>query len=665
MNGDGDDDSDDGPPTPGSDADGSEGARSDPGPGTDANTEAADSQSDTPRVAPFDWIARLRGRVTLLQALLGVTALSVLVRLLFLGSRTAHWDEARVAHWIVHYNDFGSFAYRHIIHGPLIQHLNHYLFPLLGPSDFVMRLPVALVGGLLPATAYLFRDHLRDEEVLALALFLGANSVLVYYSRFMRSDLLVAAFMMAGLGVLVRFYDTRRLRYLYGLTVLAALGFASKENAVIYLLTWVGAAALLADTALYRPDDARTGFERLRGSRVGHALSVLLGVVLFPIDGVDALRERVDDPRALGRRLLGYTGHTLAIAAVFLAIVIFLFAPRGAGVEGLRFQPVPASGGAIGLWEALGRPAALPGFVFDTLSYVVDEYASWFGASSSPGCNKDNVIDGYLCFLGRYVGVIVANAAALGAFAVVGFVSERYARARSRNLVIAAGYIGFVSVLGYPLGTDIFGAWIVVHAVVLLAVPAAVGISLIYRWGREAAVDGDRVGAAVAAGLLVLISLQVGFVTVDAAYANQTSDGNELVQFAQPADDLGPATSRLDTIAAEHESGPDVVLFNSSVVSSGALVREPGGEPFNHFRPTCSNWPNTLPLNWYLVRSDADVACERSPDALTETEPPMIVALGSDGGVPVDRLEGPYVNETYRLRAWGDEITVWTHEDWT
>jgi len=178
--------------------------------------------------------------VSTTRTVLAITAVALLVRLLALGARPMHYDEARVGYWVLHYIDTGSFTYRHGIHGPFVQHVNRYLFPLIGASDFTARLPVAVVGGLLPAVALLFREHLDRAELVALALFLSFNSVLVYYSRFMRSDVLLAGFMFGAFGLLVRFYDTRDVRYLYGVAVLAGFGFATKENALVYALTWLG-----------------------------------------------------------------------------------------------------------------------------------------------------------------------------------------------------------------------------------------------------------------------------------------------------------------------------------------------------------------------------------------------------------------------------------------
>jgi hypothetical protein len=56
-----------------------------------------------------------------------------------------------------------------------------------------MRLVPVVVGGLFPLSAWLYREHLRRVEVVALALLLAVEPVLFYYSRFMRNDATVAA----------------------------------------------------------------------------------------------------------------------------------------------------------------------------------------------------------------------------------------------------------------------------------------------------------------------------------------------------------------------------------------------------------------------------------------------------------------------------------------
>ncbi|MFC6732299.1 flippase activity-associated protein Agl23 [Haladaptatus sp. GCM10025707] len=180
----------------------------------------------------------------------GVVVVALALRLFTLGDRIAHWDEARVAYWILDYLRTGNYTYRPIIHGPFLQQVNRVVFALIGPSDFAMRLPVAMLGGLLPAAALLFRAHLDDWEVVALSLWLAFTPVLLYYSRFMRGDLPVAAFSLIAVGFFVRTLDTGRRRYLYAGVASLALAMTVKENVIVTIVTWVGAAVLLLDYRL-------------------------------------------------------------------------------------------------------------------------------------------------------------------------------------------------------------------------------------------------------------------------------------------------------------------------------------------------------------------------------------------------------------------------------
>jgi uncharacterized protein (TIGR03663 family) len=697
--------------------------------------------ADEPTQSALGRVLTAAGRVKLWQVLAVVVVLAALVRLVALDARTAHWDEARVAHWVVHYDEFGHFAYRPIVHGPLVQHVDRALVSTLGATDFAVRLPVALVGAALPGTAYLFRDHLDRDEVVAMALFLAANSVLLYYSRFMRSDILVATFLFAGLGVLVRYYDTRRVRYLYAFGALAALGFASKENAVIYVLTWVGAAALLADVGLHRPHTYRTGLERARNSRLGRLGHLLVGLLLLPVDGASTLRSRLRRPRASARRYLRFTAHLAGAAVVFVGVAVFLFAPRGDGLAGVYLTETPPweSTVSMGLWEAVGRPLAFPGYVVDVLSYAGWEYVSWFGRGAASG--DGSLLDTYVSFFGQYLEVLLLNATAVGCFALFGFLYERYASPRSRNLVMLAGYAGLASIVGYPLGTDIFGAWIVVHTIVPLSIPAAVGVARVYRWGRATAPRSDAVSAAlfagpalllsyavvrvlaealpvqptnpvldltwlhvgvltallvsaalvarggrfdadsdtvvtgVVAGLLLLTTLQVGAVAAGSVYQEPAERENVLVQYAQPADDLDPVADRLAAVAAENDGGPDMVVYSESEENS--LVRQTGADQYPlSFRPVCTNWPETLPLNWYMVSANATVTCERQQSGVVNPTPTADLLTGEDGPPPLvlakeGQLEdldadfaAQYNRSVYGIRSFGSEVTVLVHEDW-
>ncbi len=625
-----------------------------------------------------DWLARGRrvydrhfgNRNRLAVALAAVVVVGIAFRLFVLGARVAHYDEGRVAYWSLHHARTDSFVYRFIIHGPLVQHLHRWLFPLVGANDFTMRLPVALIGGALPGSVWLFREHLRDSELVGGALFLALNPLLLYYSRFMRSDLLVATLMFVALGMVVRFYDTRRVRYLYGAAAFVALGFSSKENAVVYLLTWGGATALLAEHALFRPREYDSGF-------------ALLAAKARAIAG----RGR----RSVLRVIARYTGHLVGTVVVAGFLVLFMYAPRGDVAELVPYM-VPGTANYVGFWEGVTSPGQWGHLVNTTLNgfsveHTVSSYPHtfdgiiggleyWFG-TEGPTCSetaiagidvtgllgalgiKINAITGYPCTLGKFINVLLTAALPFFALAVVGTLVERYARPVSRNVVMFAAYIGFVSLIGYPLGTDIFGAWILVHVLVPLSIPAGVALAKLYRWGTEAFADRDALSVVVTALLLLVIVGQMVFVSAGAVYTHSAS--GEMVQYAQPSNDLNDPLADLDRIAASHDGSPDLVVFGDELVGDD--------KPVLDTQPHCVKWYNPmLPLPWYLYSGDVSVSCEGKATNLTErverNPPPVILVAGKQSDVPTQVLEEDYVRKSGDLRQGARERVFWIHEDW-
>ena len=572
-------------------------------------------------------VTRLTGLSPVVVGVAVVTALSLSLRLAALGNRVAHFDEGRVAYWIVRYAETGEFHYRYIIHGPFVQHVNRLVFQAFGRSDVTMRAVTATFGGLLPASVLLVRRRLRPVETVLAAAFLAVNPVLVYYSRFFRSSILVAGFMLVSLFCLVRAFDDGRPIFLHGAAVAAALGFGAKENAVVYLLCYAGAGALLLDYHLMNPPTAATGTDVVRDRFA---------------------RVRTTLTSAAGRRRVGYwAGHAALAVGVVAVVTLFLFAPRDPN--------------GLGLWSSLANPGRLPALVDTTVADIRQGMEYWFGHSASTKCNEDNLIAGYVCFLERTLGVLWRFALPLVGAAVVGFLAERYATARPRPLVMLASYWGFVSVLGYPLGTDIFGAWITVNALVPLAIPAAVGLGVVVRWGLAREWRGEHrettpVRAAfvtlVVAALLVQTATAVG----TGVYTNPTSDSNQLVQYAQPTDDFRPAIRDLATVAPAND-GTDVLFYGSELVVEGS-----GGGPI----PACTVMVRTLPLHWYLQVAGADGDCARNTTQLDEAiaaGPPPVVAVHEDrAGRVADRLPG-YESSTYRLRTVGRPVTFFVDRE--
>ncbi|QPV61897.1 TIGR03663 family protein [Halosimplex litoreum] len=595
--------------SPGSDP-GADGDSADPAPeSTASDRDPPDPSGPTGR---FDRIDRTT------QWVLAVVAGGLLARLVLLGARVAHYDEGRVAWWSSYFLETGQFEYRYIIHGPLVQHVNKFLFDALGANDFTMRLFVALVGAFLPLAALLFREHLDGDEIVGTAFFLAFSPLLLYYSRFFRSTLLAAAFAFVAFGLLVRAYDERSVWYVYGAVVLVALAFTAKENAAVYLLVWVGASALLLDQALFRTGDDRSGF--------------------------DWARERLDArTRPLGDYAADFLWHGAVVVVLFLAVTLYFYAPR---------SPDTA---AVGFWQAVTNPTLFPDLFDRTLDDVVEGYSYWFGGTTDAGCRQDNIIDAYLCFLGQEVHAIAQSALALTMMAVVGFLAERWGRVRSRAVVLFCAYWGFVSIVGYPLGTDIANAWIAVNALVPLALPAGVGIALVVDRARDSVHTGS-VRFGVTAFALLLIA---GYMAGSAGwyvYMNDTTDDNELVQYAQPADDFRPSMEVLQDHAADHE-GVDVLFVGNTYVRDSP--RDAGIEP------RCSSISDTLPLQWYVDAYGAEGDCIQDEETAVErlqngeVDPLVVIAPNSLETDLAPAMDG-YDSDVYRLRHYGSEAVFFS-----
>ena len=544
-----------------------------------------------------------------LTALLAITACALVVRLWNLGGRTAHWDEARVAYWTARYVETGFFEYQPIIHGPFLPQVNRVLFAAVGPSDFSSRLVVALIGGLLPLTAWLLRDRLRSEELLALAALLAANPLLLYYSRFMRNDVVLAALAFVALALFVRAYDTGRPAYLHAGVFALAVAFSTMGNAILYPLCWAGALGLLL---VHR---------WLWAYRSGRS----------PVGVTGAYARRT----ALG--LYAWSLHLALGTLTFLLVTSWFYAPR-AGTEG-----------EVGMDHLAADPTLLP----DVLAAATTESLDAMVSLWVTGDMQDEPT--YTDALAFFAETMWEGALVVCALALVGIAVEFLSR-EPRDLVALSTYWGLVSIPGYPLAMDILSPWTPVHAVVPLCVPAAVGAGWLYRRGRRA-VDARRYTTAAVVGLaLLLCGAQIGVVAATSVYANEQSSENPLVQYAQPADEIGERVGAMER--AVERTGGDLALVYYG--EDFVLDDEHAASVKPIEDPNAGNWYHRLPMPWYAAvvgvgpERTASTDDPEELDDLLAGEPAVVVAPASDREVLDERLVG-YGNETYETRLWASE----------
>jgi uncharacterized protein (TIGR03663 family) len=462
----------------------------------------------------------------------------------------------------------------------------------------------------------------------------------------MRGDPIVAFFMFGAVVAFVRLLDFRRPRYLFLGVAAVALAFTAKENALIYPVTWAGAAVLLLDHRLFLAREGERAWTAILKDRV-------VGFVYGVWDWL----------------------HWILLAVVeFFAIIVFFYAPRDGDPND------------VGLYNALGQ-GDLGMLVTAVDRAVVGSWKEFYGLWVDGGMSDH----AYIPYLGDLAETLGYGALALVVFAVIGFVVDRYSGDRPRDIVAFSFYCGFVSVLGYPIVTDIQAPWAAIHAVVPLAIPAAVGLGLILRWGRESLAADDPVGmGAAAVVVIVAVSFVVGMGVYSVYLAPQAQeDENALVQYAQPGDDVRPALDSMEMAAAANE-GTDVLFYGDFFVSGGTnattdfvydgyprdselVPREQRGITL---APACADWFNSLPLPWYLNRSGADVSCAESETELgdaAESEPPVVIVRAHDEDDEENRVDEEaqareqfpeYWSATYELRTYGTETVFFVHPDY-
>jgi uncharacterized protein (TIGR03663 family) len=302
----------------------------------------------------------------------------------------------------------------------------------------------------------------------------------------------------------------------------------------------------------------------------------------------------------------------LAGVVGFLVVIVFMYAPR-----------TPVAGG-VGINQVVATPGVLPAVLEEALIGSAEEYyGTWINSDLSESV--------YTRYLGALARDTAAGALAVSIAGTGGFLIERYAAEKPRPLVMLAFYWALASFLGYPAVVDqaAAGNWTVIHVAAPMAIPAAVGVAYVVRWGQDAFRTDDRTGVGLAALVLLLVVALVAWSSLSVVYLNPTGPDNEVVQYAQPRDDIQPEMAALDRLA--DGEGTDVLLYGTF------MVQEDPPET-SEFYPACSDWFNALPLPWYYTVSDATVDCARTAEALpaaNETAPPVVIAK-ADEDVRID-----------------------------
>ena len=309
--------------------------------------------------------------------------------------------------------------------------------------------------------------------------------------------------------------------------------------------------------------------------------------------------------------------------------------------------------------------------------------------------DRDGGDRSYLAFFHDVLETTVYGAPVVLVLTLVGYVADGYGLGegpKRRALVSFCLYWAAASLIGYPIATDIQAPWAVYHVVLPLLVPAAAGAAALVgvvergltreqeslpdalarlvddaREGRPRASDlpsAERTVPVVLAALL-LTGGAVGVVGLNVDYWNSTAyEDRQVLQWAQPNNDLKPTLGDAEAIAANHE-GTDVLFYGTEsaggatqfyVADESSMAQPPPGGPA---------WHSRLPLPWYLERAGAEVtstAPDTPPDEALADAPPVVIVHDDARETVAAELDG-YEARQHRFKLWSEEIVVFLDRD--
>ena len=254
-------------------------------------SEIAQPLPGQPTFEKRDLFDALSARLTLTWEATAWLALIVVAfgfRFWDLGARAMHHDESLNAYYSYQLLQGNGYEHSPLLHGPF-QFFGMALTFFLsgGASDYTARVLPGLFGGVLVLLPLAFRGRLGRTGALLTSALIAFSPTLLYYSRFAREDIYMAAFSLAIVICLWRYIEEQRSQYLYASAALLALSFATKETTFVFLAVvllflnlWVA-----AELAGHSRSTGRTGV-----SFLFYAPSAWAIVALWPFLG--GLRRR-------------------------------------------------------------------------------------------------------------------------------------------------------------------------------------------------------------------------------------------------------------------------------------------------------------------------------------------------------------------------------------
>jgi len=192
----------------------------------------------------------LAGTITITRehAILVVLALATLFsRLLLLGTRVMSHDESLHVYYSWLLGTGKGFVHNPMMHGPLLFEATALVDILLGASDFTARLIPAILGTIVViAVPQLLKPWLGKTGAVTTSLLFSISPFILYFSRYIRHDILVLAWVLGAVVLIFRHLDRPSESNLLWLAAALALMLSTMEISFFYMAIFAGFLAAAA-----------------------------------------------------------------------------------------------------------------------------------------------------------------------------------------------------------------------------------------------------------------------------------------------------------------------------------------------------------------------------------------------------------------------------------
>ena len=170
---------------------------------------------------------------------LALAVVGFALRMFDLGQRALHHDESlhAVYSWYLYIGR--GYIHDPLMHGPYQFHVPALLYFLFGANDVTARLAAVLHGTAIIFMPYFLRYELGKRGAIIASILFTISPAFLYFSRFMREDMLLACYTLGMVVGIFGWIRTRQNRWLYWGSFSLICAFATKEATYIHGFTFV------------------------------------------------------------------------------------------------------------------------------------------------------------------------------------------------------------------------------------------------------------------------------------------------------------------------------------------------------------------------------------------------------------------------------------------